>query len=98
MAEDKTGIAEMLWLLRLRQVPLPLDELTCKGRGAPWECSAHGGQVPDSPEGCESFRAGTCTPGVVAGNPESYPRTCNTGVTRPVLAPDSGVGSGKSRG
>ena len=64
MSEDKTGISEMVWLLRLRQGCLPLAELTCAAISAPWECRTSQGGVPSSPDVCASSKRGsTCTLG-----------------------------------
>ena len=64
MPEDKTGIKEMVWLLRLRQGCLPLAELTCAAIGAPWECRTSQGAIPSTPDVCASSKRGsTCTLG-----------------------------------
>lgn len=87
MGEDKTGIQEMVWLLRLRQGCLPLAELTCAALGAPWECANASGRTPSAPEYCVSAKQGTCSNRGVPSRTKSYPRDCNTGVTRRDTAP-----------
>jgi len=87
MPEDKTSIREMVWLLRLRQGCLPLAELTCNAIGAPWECVNQRGVAPSAPEFCVSSKGGTCSSRRNAQRPQSYPRDCNTGVTRRDTAP-----------
>lgn len=96
MPEDKTRIREMVWLLRLRQGCLPLAELTCNAIGAPWECVNNRGVAPSAPELCVSSKGGSCSSVRNRSRVESYPRDCNTGVTRSGLAPQSAEGSQKT--